>query len=47
MTKEAAMAKDPRIGYKVVATVISVKGDCSAGYEAGDSKSQGCCFTAP
>jgi len=37
MTKEAGMAKDPGIGYKVVATVISVKGDCSAGHEAGDS----------
>ena len=37
MTKETAMAKDPGIGYKVVATVISVKGDCSAGHEAGGS----------
>lgn len=30
------MAKDPRIGYKVIAEVISVKGDCSAGHQVGE-----------
>jgi uncharacterized repeat protein (TIGR04076 family) len=31
------MAKDPGIGYKVTATVLSVKGDCSAGHRAGET----------
>lgn len=31
------MAKDPGIGKKVVATVISAKGNCSAGHKKGDS----------
>jgi uncharacterized repeat protein (TIGR04076 family) len=30
------MAKDPGIGYRVVATVLSVKGECSAGHKAGE-----------
>lgn len=31
------MAKDPGIGKKVTATVISVKGECSAGHSVGES----------
>jgi uncharacterized repeat protein (TIGR04076 family) len=31
------MAADPGIGYKVVATILSVKGECSAGHKAGDT----------
>ena len=31
------MAKDPGIGSKVMATVVSVKGECSAGHQKGDT----------
>jgi len=31
------MAKDPGIGYKVMAKVISVKGECNAGHNIGES----------
>lgn len=31
------MAKDPGLGYKVKATVISAKGTCSAGHKEGDT----------
>jgi uncharacterized repeat protein (TIGR04076 family) len=31
------MAKDPGIGYKMVATVTDVKGKCSAGHTVGES----------
>ena len=31
------MAKDPGIGNKIVATIKSVKGDCNAGHEKGDT----------
>ena len=31
------MAIDPGIGQKVVATVISAKGTCSAGHQEGDT----------
>lgn len=31
------MAKDPKIGYKVVATVTGSEGTCGAGHEVGDS----------
>jgi uncharacterized repeat protein (TIGR04076 family) len=34
--EENKMAEDPGIGYKVVATVTGVKGDCSAGHKEGD-----------
>jgi uncharacterized repeat protein (TIGR04076 family) len=30
------MAKDPGIGYRMVATVKSVNGECSAGHRVGD-----------
>lgn len=30
------MANDPNIGYKMTATVMKVKGDCSAGHKAGE-----------
>mgnify|MGYP003566011589 CR=1 FL=1 len=31
------MAKDPGIGFKVVATITDKKGTCSAGHEVGES----------
>jgi uncharacterized repeat protein (TIGR04076 family) len=31
------MAKDPGIGYRMVAEIISVKGECSAGHKTGDT----------
>lgn len=31
------MAKDPGIGYRMVAKIISVKGECSAGHKTGDT----------
>jgi hypothetical protein len=31
------MAKDPKLGYKVVANVTDIKGNCSAGYAVGES----------
>ncbi len=31
------MAEDPGMGKKVEATVVSVKGECSAGHKTGDS----------
>jgi uncharacterized repeat protein (TIGR04076 family) len=31
------MAKDPGAGYRMVATVIDVKGNCSAGHTLGES----------
>jgi uncharacterized repeat protein (TIGR04076 family) len=31
------MAKDPGLGYRMVAKIISVKGECSAGHKTGDT----------
>jgi len=31
------MAKDPEIGKKMIATVMDVKGDCSAGHVKGET----------
>ena len=31
------MANDPGIGYRVVATVTSIKGTCGAGHQVGDT----------
>jgi uncharacterized repeat protein (TIGR04076 family) len=31
------MANDPGIGYKVLAKILSVRGECSAGHAAGES----------
>ena len=31
------MAKDPGIGYRVVATVSGLQGHCSAGHEVGET----------
>ncbi len=31
------MARDPGLGYRLVATVIDVKGNCSAGHTIGES----------
>ncbi len=31
------MAEDPKIGYRVTATVTGVKGKCNAGHREGDS----------
>ncbi len=36
------MAKDPGIGYRVIATVIEVKGKCGAGHQAGESFELSC-----
>ncbi|HWQ18785.1 MAG TPA: TIGR04076 family protein [Methanotrichaceae archaeon] len=30
------MLTDPGLGYKVMATIVSIKGECSAGHKAGD-----------
>lgn len=30
------MAQEPGVGYKIVATVVGVKGHCSAGHREGD-----------
>jgi uncharacterized repeat protein (TIGR04076 family) len=29
------MAKDPKIGFKIVGTIVNVKGECSAGHQIG------------
>lgn len=31
------MAKDPGIGKKIIATIASVKGQCNAGHQTGDT----------
>ncbi|HOV89661.1 MAG TPA: TIGR04076 family protein [Syntrophorhabdaceae bacterium] len=31
------MANDPNIGFKVIATITDVKGDCNAGHKAGET----------
>ena len=31
------MARDPQMGYKVMATVTSIKGDCNADHHVGES----------
>ncbi len=31
------MAKEPGIGYKVMATITGVKGECSAGHKEGET----------
>lgn len=31
------MATDPKIGYKVIGTIIGVKGNCNAGHRLGDT----------
>jgi len=36
------MAKDPGIGYKVVATITGVKGKCNAGHQEGDTLEISC-----
>ncbi|MCI0498724.1 MAG: TIGR04076 family protein [Planctomycetales bacterium] len=36
------MAQDPAIGYKVTATILNVKGHCSAGHQAGESFELSC-----
>lgn len=30
------MVTDPGLGYKVMATIVSINGECSAGHKAGD-----------
>jgi uncharacterized repeat protein (TIGR04076 family) len=35
--EDRCMAKDPELGYKMVATVVDVKGKCSVGHKVGDS----------
>lgn len=36
------MATDPKIGHKVVATIVESKGHCSAGHQAGDTFELSC-----
>lgn len=36
------MAKDPGVGYKVVATVAAAKGECAAGHVVGDTFTISC-----
>ncbi len=36
------MAQDPGIGYKIVATVYGVKGECTAGLRQGDTFEVNC-----
>lgn len=36
------MATDPKIGYRLTARVVSVKGSCSAGHNVGDSFELSC-----
>jgi uncharacterized repeat protein (TIGR04076 family) len=36
------MAQDPAIGFKVTATILSVKGHCSAGHHPGESFELSC-----
>lgn len=31
------MAKDPGMGYRVQATILSIKGECGAGHRVGES----------
>jgi len=40
------MANDPKIGYKVIATVTGVKGNCNAGHKVGDTFEISCHNTA-
>jgi uncharacterized repeat protein (TIGR04076 family) len=37
MHERSYMVKDPGLGYKVTATIVTIKGECSAGHKAGDS----------
>ena len=36
------MAKDPGIGYRVLATATGVKGRCNAGHQEGDTFELSC-----
>jgi uncharacterized repeat protein (TIGR04076 family) len=36
------MANDPKVGNKVIATVISLKGECNAGHKVGDTFEVSC-----
>lgn len=36
------MATDPKIGYKVIATVTNAMGSCSAGHKVGESFDLSC-----
>jgi uncharacterized repeat protein (TIGR04076 family) len=40
--EEKIMAKDPGVGYQVVATVTGIKGECSAGHTAGETFAISC-----
>jgi uncharacterized repeat protein (TIGR04076 family) len=31
------MAKDPKIGYKIIGTITDVKGNCNAGHYVGET----------
>ncbi len=36
------MAKDPGLGYRVTATILSVKGNCNAGHAPGEQLEISC-----
>ena len=36
------MAKNPGVGYKIVATVTGIKGECRAGHEVGETFELSC-----
>jgi len=36
------MAKDPELGYKIIATIIGSEGTCSAGHEVGETFAISC-----
>jgi uncharacterized repeat protein (TIGR04076 family) len=36
------MANDPKVGNKIIATVVSLKGECNAGHKAGDTFEVSC-----
>lgn len=40
--RRANMAKDPGLGYRVIAEVIEVKGKCNAGHEVGERMEISC-----
>jgi uncharacterized repeat protein (TIGR04076 family) len=36
------MARDPGVGYQIKATIVGVKGTCSAGHQVGDTLALSC-----
>ena len=40
------MAEDPKMGYKIVATIVGAEGTCGAGHKVGDTFEISCHNTA-